>query len=99
MEILDRIHGHVAALNVGVTVRDMSLNGMSLETTFAFPEGAVHEFGLTLGDGTAAVLRGRIIRCREHIAADGTRSFVSGVQFVDDDPPGATAGNLLDKIR
>jgi len=99
MEILDRIHGQVAALNVGVTVRDMSLNGMSIETTFAFPEGAVHEFGFTLGDGTAAVLRGRIVRCREHIAPDGTRSFITGVQFVEEDRPGEAAANLLDRIR
>jgi hypothetical protein len=101
VEILDRIHGHVTSLDVPVIVREMSLGGMSLQTTFAFPDGAVHEFRLMLGDGSPVVLRGRVVRCREEAAPDGSTMFVSGVQFLDEEPPegDSPVGGLMDKIR
>jgi hypothetical protein len=100
IEILERIHGHVASLDVAVRVLEMSLGGMGLETTFAFPVGAVHEFRLTLGDGSNVIMRGKVLRSREHIDAEGRRVYISGVQFLDDDPPAgdSSVGDLIDKI-
>jgi hypothetical protein len=97
IEILNRIHGHVTAFDVFVTVRDMSLGGMSLETSFAFPEGASHEFRLTLGDA-AVVINGRILRCREHIRSDGGRVYISGIEFTGEAPSAAVAA-MIEKVK
>jgi hypothetical protein len=85
--ILGRVHGHVASLDVAVTVREMSLGGLSMETAIAFPVGALHEFRLTLGDGASVELKGRVVYCREASSSGGGVIYVTGVQFVDDDPP------------
>ena len=100
IEILERIHGHIASLDVPMRVREMSLGGMGLESNFAFPVGAIHEFRLTLGDGSTVMLRGKILRCREQTDADGTQIYVSGIQFLDEDPPAGdtSVGDLIDKI-
>lgn len=95
MAILGRVHGHVASLDVPVTVREMSLGGLSMETGFAFPVGAVHEFRLTLGDGASVELKGRVVYSRETQSPGGT-IFITGVQFVDDD---AAVDEIIDKIR
>jgi hypothetical protein len=101
VEILDRIHGHVTALDVDLNVRDMSLGGMSLQTPFAFPEGAIHEFKLTLGDGSPVILKGRVVRTREQEAPDGSKVFVLGVEFVEDEAADGenAAGGLMDRLR
>jgi hypothetical protein len=100
VEILNRIHGHVAALDVTVVVREMSLGGMRLETPFSFPVGAEHEFRLEMGDGSKVIVRGRILRCLQTADADGRDLFISGVQFVDDDQgdDDGQIGEMLGKI-
>jgi len=99
--MLDRVQGRAVSLDVAVTVRDMSLGGMSIETAFPFPEGATHEFSLTLGDESSVLLRGRAVRSRTETSADGTLRYVTGIQFVDDDPDDATGsvGGFIDKAK
>jgi hypothetical protein len=93
------MHGHVVSLGVPITVREISLGGLSMETPFSFPVGATHEFSLTLGDESAMVLRGKVVYCREGKAPDGSPLYVTGVQFIEDDPTADTAvGGLIDKI-
>jgi hypothetical protein len=99
IEILERIHGHIASIDTDVRVREMSLGGMGIETDFPFPVGAIHEFRLRLGDDSTVLLRGKILRCREQTNDDGVQTFVSGVQFLDEDPPGdSPVGGLIEKI-
>ena len=100
IEILDRIHGHVVSLDTPVRVGEMSLGGMSIQTSFAFPENSLHEFRLRMGDDSVVLLKGRVIRCREGVDAEGAGIYISGVQFVDDDPTDTTAvEGLIDKIK
>jgi PilZ domain len=101
IEILGRLHGHIASLDVPVTVREISLGGLSLETSFAFPTGIVHEFRLTLGDGSAVELRGRIVYSRDGTSPEGEHIFVSGVQFVDDEPAAgdSSVDHIIEKIK
>lgn len=99
IEILDRLHGHVVSLDTPVRVREMSLGGMSIETTLEFPIGAFHEFRLRMGDGSVVLLKGRVIRCRQQLSQDGEPTFISGVQFVDDESPDTSVGDLLDKMK
>ena len=92
VEMLDRLHGHVASLDVPVSVREISLGGMSLETATALEVGSLHEFRVTLGDGSAVLLRGRVLRST-NVAAEGEAAvFVSGVQFVGDDADDPVGG-------
>jgi len=99
--MLDRVQGRVVSLDVAVTVRDMSLGGMSIETAFPFPDGARHEFSLTLGDGSTVLLRGRAVRSRTITAEDGSLRYVTGIQFIDDDTDdgAGSVGGFIDKAK
>lgn len=97
IEILNRIHGHIAAFDVFVTVREMSVGGMSFETSFSFPTDVVHDFRLTLGDMTTTV-QGRVLRCREHVRSDGGRVFISGLEFLGEDPKGGVAA-MIERVK
>src|SRR5262245_13644309 len=67
LELMDRIHGHLTSLDVKVVVREISLGGLSVEAPLQFPTGAVHEFRLTLGDGSKVIVRARVAHSRRHI--------------------------------
>ena len=82
IRILGRLHGRVIALDVPVTVTEISLGGMGMLTDIPFPVGAVHEFELTLGDQSVVLLRGRVAHCQK--VEQGTPRFLSGVQFIDE---------------
>jgi hypothetical protein len=101
IEILGRLHGHSVSLDVPVVVKEISLGGMALETSFPFPVGAVHEFRLTLGDGAQVHLNGRVMHSRNISAPGGASTFVTGIQFVDDEPMDADIGveDLIDKLK
>ena len=97
IEILDRLHGHTVAFDLAITVREFSLGGMAVQTAVALKEGAVHDFLLTLGDGSTVELTGRVMHTRrvqeqEH----DPESWVSGVQFIDEDDD---AAEVMEKVR
>jgi hypothetical protein len=97
IELLGRVHGHVDSLGT-VNVREMSLGGMSMETPFPFEVGSRHPFNLTLGDGASVLLTGLVKYSRESTAEDGSRVYVTGVQFVDDETEGASPDAILDRL-
>ena len=102
VEVLGRLHGHVVSLNAPVTVREISLVGLSFSAPMPFPLNAEHEFRLTLGDGSTVLLRGRIMRCQDAHGADGRRTYVMGVQFVEDEtrePEPGAIGNVVDRLK
>ena len=96
-QLLGRLHGHIVSLDTPVSVREISLGGLSFQSEMSFPVGAVHEFMLRLGDDSTVHLRGRIVRSREDQDADGHRIYLTGVQFVDDDA--GEAGGIIEKIK
>jgi PilZ domain len=100
IEILGRLHGRVVSLDMPVRVREISLGGMAIETAVSFPEGAVHDFRLTLGDGAHIVLRGQARHCRNLAAEGQSPLFVTGFEFIDDDlgDSQSTVGDLIDKL-
>jgi hypothetical protein len=100
-ELLGRVHGQIVSLATAVRVREISLGGLSFESTIAFPVGAIHEFRLQLGDASDVVLRARVVRCLQHGMIDGELRYTTAVQFLDDDPPPAdepTISHLIQKI-
>jgi hypothetical protein len=83
-----------------VIVREISLGGLSFSSQSAFPVGTVHQFRLTLGDGSEVVVSGRVLRSLQKTADDGSPLFVTGVQFLDDDVEDdqPSIGGLIGKL-
>ena len=101
IEILGRLHGHAVSLDVPVSVREISLGGMALETSFPFPVGAVHEFQLTLGDGAQVRLNGRVMHSRNTSTPTGQPAYLTGIQFIDEEPADddSAVGDLIDRLK
>jgi hypothetical protein len=99
IQILGKLHGQLVALATPVTVIEISLGGLGLETAVEFPVGVVHEFRLTLGDDSAVLVKGRVMHCHRADAPDRSPRFIVGVQFVDDDAGDAhPVGDLIGRI-
>jgi hypothetical protein len=79
VEVLGRVQGQIVSMDAPLTVREVSLHGLSFASSFSFLAGSVHEFRLTLGDGSEVLLRGRITRSDEAAGDDGTSVFITGV--------------------
>ena len=97
VEVLGKVQGQVVA---PVTVREMSLGGMSVETAAAFEVGSVKDFLLTLGDGAAVEVCGKVVYSRP-IQEAGRSVYLSGIQFVDHDDadPHTPVGGLIAKVK
>ena len=85
VQIFGKLHGQLVAVDVPITVTEISLGGLSLETPIEFPVGIVHEFSLTLGDGSLVTVRGRVAHCRRILMQDDSQNYAVGVQFIDDE--------------
>ena len=97
---MGRLHGHTVAFDVPVLVREISLGGMAVETDIPLGDGAVHEFLLTLGDGSTVELTGRVMHCRQVADLGEPERYVSGVQFVDDQPSaGPPPDGIIERLR
>ena len=101
VELLGQLHGRVVPYDVNVTVRNISLGGMSIESPFPFPVGVSHDFRLTLGDESSVRLRGAILRCDSERAADGSTYFLTGIRFLDESPEEAEAGigDIMERLE
>ncbi len=100
VEILGTVQGHLVSLDVPISVRDMSLGGMAVETSFPFEVESLHGFQLELGDGSWVTLRAQVRHCRNLAAPGDQPLYVTGFEFVDERPheSATTIGDLLDKI-
>jgi PilZ domain len=101
IDILGRLRGEVLEGTARqVTVRELSLGGLSLESPDRFEIGSIHGFRLTLGDGASVFLRGRVVYSREVGRSGDAPLFVTGVHFTDDDGPEQDPGldDLMKKI-
>jgi hypothetical protein len=101
IELLGKLHGHSVSLDVPVSVLEISLGGMAIQTGLPFPVGAVHAFRLTLGDESTVELHAKVMHCRSVAPAGDPPVYVTGLQFVDDEPPdaGPTLGDLIDRVK
>jgi hypothetical protein len=99
IQIFGKLHGHLVALAVPVTVTEISLGGLGLETSIEFPSGVVHEFRLTLGDDSTVLVKGRVMHCRRTSSPDEPPRFAVGVQFVDEaDADAYPVSDLVDRL-
>lgn len=101
IELLGRLSGHSVSLDLPVRVIQISLGGMAIETRVPFPIGTVHLFRLTLGDDSTTELAGRVMHCRQ-VSPDGEEPvFLTGIQFVEDDPgeSGSPVSDIIDRVK
>ena len=99
IQLLGQLQGRVVTPAADVSVREISLGGMSLESSVPFAVGGVQRFELFLGDGSCVSVSARARHCRPVEGCDPAR-FVTGFQFVED-APGADApavSNLIGKL-
>ena len=64
-----------------MTILDISLGGVQIETAFALQLDSLHDFRLTLGD-RSVVLKGRIAHCHIGELTDVAALYRTGVEFV-----------------
>ena len=84
VQILGQLHGRLVTIDAEVHIREISLGGMSLVSGIQFPDGALHQFELMLGDGARVAVSARA-RHSKAIPGEGEPRFVTGFQFVDDE--------------
>lgn len=96
--LMGRVHGKLIPADVPVHLREISLGGMSLESPEGFETGSVLSFVLTLGDGAGVLVAGRIVYSRLIDGSDPA-TYVSGLEFVDDDSEEGSVSDLVEKVR
>ena len=82
LEVLAEIHGHVIALDVHITLLNISQGGFLMQAPVNFPVGAIHDFRFTARHREPVVLPARIVHA-VRATAGGTASYVMGLEFVD----------------
>jgi hypothetical protein len=99
IEIFGRLHGHLVALDVPVTVTGISLGGVSFESPVDFPIGEVHEFRLGLNGVASVRLKGRIVHCRSASDRDEEDpQYAAGAEFLADNDDYVTNA-ILDLVE
>lgn len=100
IELMERIHGHLTSLDVAVHITEISLGGLSVVAPLRFPAGAIHEFRLTLGDGSKVMVRGRVAHSTPRIdETSGAQSFLTGFEFLEEQPQSTgSIEQIVDKV-
>jgi hypothetical protein len=96
VDLVGQIRGELVSMSLPIRVREISIGGLSMETTEPFTVNSRHEFMLTLGDGAGVFVLGRVAYCRAEDRPDG-KVFISGIQFLDEDP--STAGDVSGLVK
>jgi hypothetical protein len=95
VDLVGKLHGEFVSVDLPILVREISLGGMSIETSVQFDIDTRQSFILTLGDGAGVLVKGRIVYSRRVDRGSGS-VYVSGIQFLEDD--GSDAGPGIDAI-
>lgn len=98
IDLLADVQGHLVTLDEQVHVRQLSLGGMTIETTAPLSPRLVHDFRITFGPDVVT-LHGCVVHSR--VLVDGDRvTYVSGIRFEDPTPAALEAiRRHLDEIR
>jgi Tfp pilus assembly protein PilZ len=98
VELMGRLHGQLISADLPVQVREISLGGMSVETPEGFETGSVLTFVLTLGDGAGVLVATRVVYSRL-LGDSSPATYVSGLEFVDEDGESGGVSDLVEKVR
>jgi hypothetical protein len=100
VELVGQLRGELVSVDRPIVIREISLGGMSIETSEPFEIESRHRFVLTLGDGAGVLVLGRVAYSRRIDRPQGA-IFVTGLQFLDDDASdtGGDVGDLVNRIQ
>jgi hypothetical protein len=84
VDLLADLEGHLVTLDERIQIRQISLGGMTVETTAPLSPRLEHEFRLTIGD-RAVTVAARVVHSRVAVQGDVV-TFLAGVQFVGPSP-------------
>lgn len=76
-----RLAGHLIGSNQPIFIQNLSLGGFAGEVSEPLPDSS-HIVRLTTPDRMSTLLEARHVYCRPTRAADGTRRFSAGFEFV-----------------
>ena len=82
VQAIQTLHGRIVTVNAPMRVRELSLGGFSIESTFDFDVDTELDFQLSMGEGEIFRVRGRVAYCRPHEYAD--QYFITGFSVLDD---------------
>lgn len=77
---LEEVKGEVMVFQP-MTILDISMGGVQIETAFALQLDSLHDFRLTLAD-RAIIVKGRIVHCHIGQLTDAAALYRTGVEFV-----------------
>lgn len=98
VDLLADLHGHLVTLDEHVQVKQISLGGMTVETTAPLSPRLDHDFRLAIGDQSVTV-RARVVHSRVAVRGDNV-NFLTGVQFVDPNADALTMiRQFIDNVR
>jgi hypothetical protein len=86
VEVLAQMHGELIALGVPATMVDVGPATFTIETSFPFSVGAIHELRLTralMPDGPIVRVRVRILSSRRSSGPHGILRYSTTMEFVD----------------
>lgn len=97
VDLVGQLHGEMVSVELPIRVREISLGGMSIETSEAFAIDTRHSFVLTLGDGAGVFVLGRVAYSRK-VGREGGAIFITGIQFLDEEA-GESGGDVGTIVR
>jgi len=92
--ILGELHGEVMVFQP-MAIKDISLGGAQVETTFPLQLDSLHDFRLTLGD-RSIVVKGRVSYCSISDVEEEGVLYRSGIEFIE--PSDRVSGVIADFI-
>jgi len=98
VDLLADLEGHLVTLDERVQVKQISLAGMTVETSAPLSPRVDHEFRLVIGPHSVLV-RAHVVHSRVAVRGD-TVSYLSGVEFVGPSPEAlAVVQEFIDTLR
>ena len=99
LEVLGLIEGQSVALDVPLTVRELSQGGFSTESPAPFPPGSRNQFRFTTAGGSIVTLDATAVHCRlASINGDGRHTYITGFEFLSDPSSDDSISVLIDTL-
>lgn len=89
VDLLAELQGHLVTLDERVSVTQVSLGGMTVETSAPLSPRIDHDFRVVFG-AVSVILHGRVVHSRVRVQRDEV-TYIAGVQFLDPSPDAIAA--------
>jgi hypothetical protein len=94
LEVLGRIQGELRALDLPITVLNVSQGGFLMQAPLDFPLGGSHDFRFTAPGREPIVLTAHVVHVMSAIGA-GSATYLLGLEFEQQDTAAREIATLL----